>query len=121
VSRLLGILSRLRAGGAPGHPTTNTSSARRSSCQVPARTAGDGRGGLRRPFAPASGPVRKGRGVAAEVQGRYRYLLVDEYQDTNDTQLALLTHLAGIRRNLCVVGDDDQSIYGGEARRPGRS
>ena len=49
--------------------------------------------------------------VLAQYQARYRYLLVDEYQDTNQTQLELLELLAGMRRNLCVVGDDDQSIY----------
>jgi ATP-dependent DNA helicase UvrD/PcrA len=49
--------------------------------------------------------------VLQGYQGRYRYLLVDEYQDTNQAQLQLLELLSGLRRNLCVVGDDDQSIY----------
>ncbi|HET7825461.1 MAG TPA: UvrD-helicase domain-containing protein [Anaeromyxobacter sp.] len=43
---------------------------------------------------------------------RYRYVLVDEYQDTNQAQLELLKLLAGERRNVCAVGDDDQAIYG---------
>lgn len=42
----------------------------------------------------------------------YKYILVDEYQDTNAVQFRLLYMLAGINGNLCVVGDDDQSIYG---------
>ena len=47
----------------------------------------------------------------ARYQDRYRYLLVDEYQDTNAAQLKLLQYLTQFRQNICVVGDDDQSIY----------
>ena len=42
---------------------------------------------------------------------RYRYLLVDEYQDTSVAQFRLVSLLTGPEQNLCVVGDDDQSIY----------
>ena len=49
--------------------------------------------------------------VAEAYRNRYQYLLIDEYQDTNAAQFALVKLLAGDRCNLCVVGDDDQSIY----------
>jgi DNA helicase II / ATP-dependent DNA helicase PcrA len=49
--------------------------------------------------------------VRRELWKRWHYLMIDEYQDTNGIQLRLARLLAGLRRNLCVVGDDDQSIY----------
>ncbi len=49
--------------------------------------------------------------VRERYQRQFRYVLVDEYQDTNNLQYLLATLLAGERKNICVVGDDDQSIY----------
>ena len=49
--------------------------------------------------------------VRENYQERFRYIMVDEYQDTNTVQFRLVSLLAGKYRNLCVVGDEDQSIY----------
>ncbi|MCK5146028.1 UvrD-helicase domain-containing protein [bacterium] len=49
--------------------------------------------------------------ILEKYRNRFKYILVDEYQDTNRAQYTLLRQLASSHRNLCVVGDDDQSIY----------
>jgi len=54
---------------------------------------------------------RENPDVLSEYQERFRYILVDEYQDTNHAQYQLVHLLSARHRNLCVVGDDDQSIY----------
>ena len=50
--------------------------------------------------------------VAQSYSQKYQYIMVDEYQDTNDIQMMILKKLCSTHNNICVVGDDDQSIYG---------
>jgi DNA helicase II / ATP-dependent DNA helicase PcrA len=56
--------------------------------------------------------LRENPDVLKQYQDRFRYMLVDEYQDTNTVQYLWLRLLAQSRNNICCVGDDDQSIYG---------
>ena len=56
--------------------------------------------------------LRDSPDVLGYYQNRYRFVMVDEYQDTNRAQYVLVRELCKSHRNLCVVGDDDQSIYG---------
>ena len=55
---------------------------------------------------------KKKPSILNKYQKRWKYILVDEYQDTNRAQFQFLTKLALAHQNICVVGDDDQSIYG---------
>ena len=57
------------------------------------------------------GLLRERPAVLARLRDRFRFVLVDEFQDTNHAQLEMLKLLAGERANLTVVGDDDQAIY----------
>ena len=57
--------------------------------------------------------------VRAAWSARFQYLMVDEFQDTNAAQEELVRLLAGTRKNVCVVGDEDQSIYGWRGARAG--
>jgi DNA helicase-2/ATP-dependent DNA helicase PcrA len=56
--------------------------------------------------------LRENPDVLAEFQRRFKFILVDEYQDTNTAQYLWLRLIAQGRRNICCVGDDDQSVYG---------
>ncbi len=56
--------------------------------------------------------LRSNGDVLVHYQERFKYIMVDEYQDTNTVQFLLIRLLAGNNGNICVVGDDDQSIYG---------
>ncbi len=62
--------------------------------------------------------LRENAAIRERWQNRIRYLLVDEYQDTNGAQYELVKLIAGVRQAFTVVGDDDQSIYAWRGARP---
>lgn len=61
--------------------------------------------------------LAKNKELCEEISQKYKYIMVDEYQDTNELQFKLLEKLCLMHENLCVVGDDDQSIYGWRGAR----
>ena len=62
--------------------------------------------------------LKKNQRVLQYMQRRYQYVMVDEYQDTNQVQFELIKFLCDEHKNLCVVGDDDQSIYSWRGAAP---
>src|SRR6185369_15399354 len=56
--------------------------------------------------------LRRSQETREKYNERFKYILVDEYQDTNALQFALISFLTEKQQNICVVGDDAQSIYG---------
>lgn len=60
----------------------------------------------------AVGLLQSNKDIGRKYRRRFQYIMVDEYQDTNHVQYLLLKSLTGERHNICVVGDEDQSIYG---------
>jgi DNA helicase II / ATP-dependent DNA helicase PcrA len=63
--------------------------------------------------------LREHPNVRSAWSSRFQYVMVDEFQDTNRAQEELVRLLAGTRKNICVVGDEDQSIYGWRGARAG--
>ena len=63
--------------------------------------------------------LREHADARAAWSSRFEYIMVDEFQDTNRWQEELVRLLAGVRKNVCVVGDEDQSIYGWRGARAG--
>ena len=96
--------------GAAG--TAATSRSRKIYALLPEGAEGAQRARLRRPAAQDRRALRAvASASASKYAEQFRFVMVDEYQDTNRPQYLLIRRLAEIHRNLCVVGDPDQSIY----------
>ncbi|MEZ6066675.1 MAG: UvrD-helicase domain-containing protein [Planctomycetaceae bacterium] len=115
---LLGTISKWKSAGlAPERASEQIEDDRElvASMGLPplsAETPFDGSCRLRRSAAADRAVVPPVSGCAARHQQRFQHVQIDEYQDTNGIQFRLIEALVREHRNLCVVGDDDQSIYG---------
>lgn len=55
--------------------------------------------------------LKKEKGIAEDLSKRFKYIMLDEYQDTNPVQMSIMDSIAAYHKNICVVGDEKQSIY----------
>ena len=115
--QLAGLIDRWKNRGwtptrsTPARPRPSPTAAAPSSTPPTRSGCAPQRLRLRRPAAAHADHLPHPRDVLEHYRERFRYILVDEYQDTNQSQYDWLKLLAEPRRNLCCVGDDDQSIY----------
>lgn len=114
LDRLLNLVQRTRAGEISGtRPLTSTRSLLRCSDRNTKNAwIYLGSSILRVYYSNLLNCLRVTRNLKKQIQAQYDQIMVDEFQDTNQVQMRLIHDLIDERRNITVVGDDDQSIYG---------